>query len=114
VGQSAGDDSGTTADAGDPHTGWETGTRKKTPAACPRSVSDLAPETPAATLQQTRKEAPTMKTTLKQFLNDEAGLETVEYAIISGLIVAGLVAIVTAIGAWVNGQFTTLQTDLGA
>ena len=55
-----------------------------------------------------------MKNTLKQFLNDEAGLETVEYAIISGLIVAGLVAIVTAIGAWVNGQFTALQTDLGA
>ena len=48
------------------------------------------------------------------FLKDEQGLETVEYAIIAGLIVAGLIAVVTAIGAWVNATFTTLQTDLGA
>jgi Flp pilus assembly pilin Flp len=51
---------------------------------------------------------------LKNFLNDEAGLETVEYAIIAGMIVAGTVAVVVAIGGWVNGQFTSLQTDLGA
>ena len=51
---------------------------------------------------------------LKSFWSDEKGLETVEYAIIIGLIVAGLVAIVAAIGAWVNGQFSELQTDLGA
>ncbi len=51
---------------------------------------------------------------IKRFLNDERGLETVEYAIIAGLIVSGLVAVVVAIGAWVQNQFTTLQTDLGA
>jgi Flp pilus assembly pilin Flp len=51
---------------------------------------------------------------MKNFLNDEAGLETVEYAIIAGMIVAGTVAVVVAIGGWVNGQFTSLQTDLGA
>ena len=51
---------------------------------------------------------------LKNFLSDEAGLETVEYAIIAGMIVAGTVAVVVAIGGWVNGQFTALQTDLGA
>ena len=51
---------------------------------------------------------------MKNFLNDEAGLETVEYAIIAGMIVAGTVAVVVAIGGWVNGQFTGLQTDLGA
>ena len=31
-----------------------------------------------------------------------------------GLIVGGLVIVIAAIGAWVNTQFTTLQTDLGA
>ncbi len=51
---------------------------------------------------------------INKFLSDDKGLETVEYAIIAGLIVAGLIAVVTAIGTWVNGQFTTLQTDLGA
>ena len=50
----------------------------------------------------------------KKLLSDDQGLETVEYAIIAGLIVAGLIAVVTAIGTWVNGQFTALQTDLGA
>ena len=53
-------------------------------------------------------------THIKRFLSDEKGLETVEYAIIVGLIVAGLVAIIAAIGAWVKTQFSDLQSDLGA
>jgi pilus assembly protein Flp/PilA len=52
--------------------------------------------------------------TLKNFLADDRGLETVEYAIIAGLIVAGLISIVVAIGTWVKGKFTSLKTDLGA
>lgn len=51
---------------------------------------------------------------LKKFFSDEQGLETVEYAIIVGLIVAGTVAVIAAIGVWVNGQFTALQADLTA
>ena len=49
-----------------------------------------------------------------KFLADDRGLETVEYAIIAGLIVAGLIAVVVAIGTWVKGKFTALKTDLGA
>ena len=52
--------------------------------------------------------------TIKSFLADDRGLETVEYAIISGLIVAGLITVVVAIGTWVKGKFTSLKTDLGA
>jgi len=51
---------------------------------------------------------------LQSFLKDEKGLETVEYAIIAGMIVSGLVAVVVAIGAWVKGKFDSLKTDLGA
>ena len=51
---------------------------------------------------------------LKSFLSDEKGLETVEYAIISGLIVAGLITVVVAIGTWVKGKFNTVKTELGA
>jgi Flp pilus assembly pilin Flp len=51
---------------------------------------------------------------VKRFLSDDKGLETVEYAIIAGLIVSGLVAIIIAIGGWVKGQFNNLKTDLGA
>ena len=49
---------------------------------------------------------------LHSFLSDEQGLETVEYAIIAGLIVSGLVAIIVALGGWVKTQFSNLQTSL--
>src|SRR5262245_3482608 len=52
--------------------------------------------------------------TLKNFVKDEQGLETVEYAIITGLIVAGVIATIAAIGAWVSLQFSNLKTELGA
>jgi pilus assembly protein Flp/PilA len=52
--------------------------------------------------------------TLNRFLSDDAGLETVEYAIIAGLIVAGVITVVVAIGTWVKGKFNSLKTDLGA
>ena len=51
---------------------------------------------------------------IKRFFSDERGLETVEYAIIVGLIVAGLIAVIAAIGVWVKAQFDALQTDINA
>ena len=51
---------------------------------------------------------------LSKFLADERGLETVEYAIITGLIVTGLVAVVAAIGTWIKGKFDGLKTTVGA
>ena len=53
-----------------------------------------------------------MRAWLTRFWSDERGLETIEYAIMVALIVAGLVVVVTAIGAWVLLQFTNLQNDL--
>jgi Flp pilus assembly pilin Flp len=50
----------------------------------------------------------------KNFLADDRGLETVEYAIIAGMIVTGLVAVVVAIGTWVKGEFDSLKTNVGA
>ncbi len=55
-----------------------------------------------------------MKKLLKKFARDDKGLETVEYAIILGLIVAGTIAIIVAIGNWVNTQFSNTQTELMA
>ena len=42
---------------------------------------------------------------VKRFINDERGLETVEYAIILGLIVAGTIALILLLGGWVRNQF---------
>ena len=51
---------------------------------------------------------------LKSFFSDERGTETVEWGLMAGLIVGGLVLVVAAIGTWVKLKFTQLQTDLGA
>jgi Flp pilus assembly pilin Flp len=49
---------------------------------------------------------------LMAFLRDEDGLETVEYAIILGLVVAGTIGLVTSIGGWSNAQFARVQGEL--
>ena len=49
--------------------------------------------------------------TLVKFLKDEKGLETVEWAVIAALIVAGIVGVITGLGQNVLSAFTTLQTS---
>jgi len=50
---------------------------------------------------------------LKRFLRDERGTETVEWAIMIGIIAVAAIAAIIAIGGWVNDQFTALATELG-
>ena len=45
----------------------------------------------------------------KNLLSDESGMETVEWAILAALIVAGLVAVITTLGNNVLNKFTTLR-----
>jgi len=47
---------------------------------------------------------------MRGLLRDEQGMETVEWAIMAALIVAGVIGIVAGIGANVNTAFTKLQT----
>lgn len=49
----------------------------------------------------------------KSFVKDERGLETVEYAIIAGLIVVGTIVTIASIGTWVSAKFTQLLAALG-
>jgi len=49
---------------------------------------------------------------VKRFIRDEQGLETVEYAIILGLIVLATIGFVTTIGGWVSNQFGGLANNL--
>ncbi len=53
-----------------------------------------------------------MKNLLKRFFSNEEGLETVEYAIIAGLIVVGVIATIASIGTWVKTKFEALETGL--
>ena len=53
------------------------------------------------------------KEIVKRFVEDERALETVEYAVIAGLIVVGTIATITAVGVYVKVMFNSLLTNLG-
>ena len=46
---------------------------------------------------------------LKKFVRDDRGMETVEWAVLAALIVAGLVAVITTLGSNVLAKFTVLK-----
>ena len=48
------------------------------------------------------------------FFKDEDGLETVEYAIILGLIVSGTILLIVWLGSWVYSQFSGVQSEISA
>ena len=49
---------------------------------------------------------------VKRFIRDEQGLETVEYAVILGLIVVATIGVVTALSTAVQSKFTTVTNTL--
>jgi pilus assembly protein Flp/PilA len=49
---------------------------------------------------------------VKRFIKDEQGLETVEYAIILGLIVVATITLIGTLGTWVHGRFNSVVTAL--
>jgi len=51
-----------------------------------------------------------MRSILNRFISDESGMETVEWAVLAALIVAGLVAVITGLGTNVLNKFTALKT----
>ena len=55
-----------------------------------------------------------MRKLLSRFCRDEKGLETVEYAIIAGVIVVATIATIISIGGWVNARFVTVDNGLSS
>ena len=49
---------------------------------------------------------------LNRFIRDDRGLETIEYAIMTALIVAGIVAAVVSIGESMNGRFGETEATI--
>jgi len=56
----------------------------------------------------------TLERLCRRFWKDQRGLETVEYAIITGLVVAATITAIGILGAWVSGQFQAVNTTVGA
>ncbi len=50
-----------------------------------------------------------MRSLIGSFLRDDRGMETVEWAVLAALIVAGLVAVITGLGGNMVTKFTALQ-----
>ncbi len=55
-----------------------------------------------------------MKAAVKRFINDERGTETVEWAIMIGLIAVASIGLIYGIGLWVQSKFSTLAGGLNA
>ena len=55
-----------------------------------------------------------MKALVERFVNDERGTETVEWAIMIGLIAVASIGIIYTIGQWVLGRFSRLNAGLAA
>jgi len=53
-----------------------------------------------------------MRKMLKRFLSDERGTETVEWAIMIGIIAVAAIGAILAIGNWVVTRFQNLETNL--
>lgn len=51
-----------------------------------------------------------MTKVIKRFISDERGLETVEYAVMTALIVAALVTAIGLLTAAVAGRFDSVRT----
>ncbi|QND58640.1 Flp family type IVb pilin [Mesorhizobium huakuii] len=53
-------------------------------------------------------------TMARQFRDDDTGAAMVEYTVLLGIITVAVIATVILVGAWVSGQWTTLNSNLTA
>jgi len=53
-----------------------------------------------------------LRKTLARFVADERGLETVEYAVMTALIVAALVTAIGLLTAAISGRFDSVRTTI--
>ncbi|MEJ2704588.1 MAG: hypothetical protein P8Z79_19310 [Sedimentisphaerales bacterium] len=55
-----------------------------------------------------------MKAVLKRFLKDEEGLELVEYAVMTALIVATIVGAIVALAVAIQGRFQGVEATISS
>jgi Flp pilus assembly pilin Flp len=70
------------------------------------------PAEPGMALQRRIKTMKTLNNTISRFVSEEAGLETVEYAVIAALITGAAIVAITSLGTKVAAKFNTLVTQL--
>jgi Flp pilus assembly pilin Flp len=55
-----------------------------------------------------------MSVLLRRLIREESGQDLIEYGLLVGIITAGAVTAISAIGPKVQGYFETLKTNIGA
>jgi pilus assembly protein Flp/PilA len=49
---------------------------------------------------------------LKNLVKDEEGAALIEYTVLLGILVVAVIATIVAVGKWVNGKWTALNSQL--
>jgi len=49
---------------------------------------------------------------LNEFKTDEDGAALIEYTVLLGILIVAVIAIIVAVGKWVNGQWSALNTAI--
>jgi len=53
-----------------------------------------------------------LKNLVNQFRKDENGAALIEYTVLLGILVVAVIATIVAVGNWVNGKWTALNSQL--
>ena len=53
-----------------------------------------------------------MQTKLRKFAANKSGATMIEYSVLIGLITALVIALIVAVGIWIDGAWTTLNAAL--
>lgn len=53
-----------------------------------------------------------MKSVAKRFRKDEDGAALIEYTVLLGILVVAVIAIIAAVGGWVNTTWSTLNSNI--
>ena len=53
-----------------------------------------------------------VKSLVEKLRQDEHGAALIEYTVLLGVLVVAVIATIVAVGGWINGQWTTLNSTL--
>ncbi len=53
-----------------------------------------------------------MKSLVRRFAKAEDGAALIEYTVLLGILVVAVIALIVAVGNWINGRWSTLNAQL--
>jgi pilus assembly protein Flp/PilA len=51
---------------------------------------------------------------MRRLMKDEDGAALIEYTVLLGILLIAVIAIITAVGVWINGEWASLNSSLPA